>query len=87
MLSSGRQAALAMHEACSNLMISEILNFRTTGEGGAALVFLFLFVLLWGFFLEGNFPFVNQLGNVVFRSNCKCLPLFACMNANLEPLY
>lgn len=21
-----------------------------------------------------------------FRSSCKCLPLFACMNANLEPL-
>lgn len=56
MLSSGRQAALAMHEACSDLMISEILNFRTNGGVGAFFVC----------FLEGNFPFVNQLGNVVF---------------------
>lgn len=70
MLSSGRQAALAMHEACSNLMISEILNFRTTvGREGAFFVFVFLFfffLFFCGFFLEGNFPFVNQLGNVVF---------------------
>lgn len=35
MLSSGRQAALAMHEACS-----EILNFRTNGGGE---LFLFVF--------------------------------------------
>lgn len=59
MLSSGRQAALAMHEACSDLMISEILNFRTNwGEGG---FFVCLFV-----FLGGNFPLANQVGNVVF---------------------
>lgn len=38
MWSSGRQAALAMHEACSNL-ISEILNFRTNGGGGLFYLF------------------------------------------------
>jgi hypothetical protein len=44
MLSSGRQAALAMHEACSDLMISEILNFRTNwGEGGFVCLFVCLF--------------------------------------------
>lgn len=60
MLSSGRQAALAMHEACSNLIseISQLQDNWGREEGG------FWFGFLGGG--EGNFPFVNQLGNVVF---------------------